>query len=133
MGAPQGPQGQGKGQSMTDRDRHNRQGRIIALVIAGTGLAWIAAMLAGEALVPGYYARLAESLRTTFDLDDKGVAFFVIHDVADEDHSGIGRRILEDFATSEKDLERVLEVVKEMSSVMALQNADTWRAMQDAA
>ncbi|EAU45946.1 hypothetical protein R2601_21787 [Salipiger bermudensis HTCC2601] len=50
MGAPQGPQGQGKGQSMTDRDRHNRQGRIIALVIAGTGLAWIAAMLAGEAL-----------------------------------------------------------------------------------
>ncbi len=50
MGAPQGPQGQGKGQSMTDRDRHHRQGRIIALVIAGTGLAWIAAMLAGEAL-----------------------------------------------------------------------------------
>ena len=87
-------------------------------------------MLASEALVPGYYGRLAESLRETFDLDDKGVAFFTIHNVADEDHSNIGRRILEDFATSEKDLERVLEVVREMNAVMALQNEDTWRAMQ---
>ena len=90
-------------------------------------------MLASEALVPGYYAQLAESLRTTFDLDDKGVAFFVIHNVADEDHSSIGREILEDFTTSEKDLERVLEVVREMNAVMALQNEDTWRAMQAAA
>ena len=90
-------------------------------------------MLAGEAIVPGYYAQLAESLRTTFGLDDKGVAFWVIHDVADEDHSDIGRRILEDFATSENDLQRVLEVVTEMSSVMALKNDDIWRAMQDAA
>ena len=61
MGAPQVPQGQGKGQSMTDRDRHNRQGRIIALVIAGTGLAWIAAMLAGEAL--GWSQRTRALLR----------------------------------------------------------------------
>lgn len=90
-------------------------------------------MLAGEALVPGYYARLADSLRSSFDLDDKGVAFFEIHDVADEDHSGIGRRILEDFAKSEDELERVLEVVKDMSGIMALQNEDTWRAMQNAA
>jgi hypothetical protein len=33
-------------------------------------------MLASEALVPGCYGRLAESLRETFDLDDKGVALF---------------------------------------------------------
>ncbi|APZ54898.1 DUF5337 domain-containing protein [Salipiger abyssi] len=33
---------------MTDQDSHTRQGRIIALVIAGTGLAWIAATAAGE-------------------------------------------------------------------------------------
>ena len=59
-------------------------------------------MLAGEAIVPGYYAQLAESLRETFDLDDKGIAFWVIHNVADEDHSDIGRWILEDFATRNK-------------------------------
>ncbi|MCR8546264.1 DUF5337 domain-containing protein [Salipiger sp. P9] len=35
---------------MSDQDRHTRQGRIIALVIAGTGLAWIAATVAGETL-----------------------------------------------------------------------------------
>jgi len=35
---------------MNDRDSHSRQGRIIALVIAGTGLAWMAATAAGVAL-----------------------------------------------------------------------------------
>ncbi|GGG61861.1 hypothetical protein GCM10011415_05040 [Salipiger pallidus] len=35
---------------MTGRQDHNRQGRIIALVIAGTGLAWMAATAAGAAL-----------------------------------------------------------------------------------
>ncbi|HBT01726.1 DUF5337 domain-containing protein [Salipiger marinus] len=35
---------------MNGQDKHNRQGRVIALVIAGTGLAWIAATAAGELL-----------------------------------------------------------------------------------
>ncbi|MBU2961513.1 DUF5337 domain-containing protein [Citreicella sp. C3M06] len=35
---------------MTGKDRHNRQGRVIALLIAGTGLAWIAATVAGDLL-----------------------------------------------------------------------------------
>ncbi|MBS0124290.1 DUF5337 domain-containing protein [Thetidibacter halocola] len=32
---------------MPDRDSHNRKGRQIALVIAGTGMAWIAATAIG--------------------------------------------------------------------------------------
>ncbi|WP_226621192.1 DUF5337 domain-containing protein [Alloyangia pacifica] len=35
---------------MSGQDQHSRQGRITALVIAGTGLAWIAATVAGELL-----------------------------------------------------------------------------------
>ncbi len=35
---------------MTGKNRTDRQGRVIALVIAGTGLGWIAAMMAGELL-----------------------------------------------------------------------------------
>ncbi|ANT59366.1 hypothetical protein AYJ57_02700 [Salipiger sp. CCB-MM3] len=47
---------------MSDEAQHNRQGRIIALVIAGTGLAWIAATVAGEML--GWTQRM----RAFFDL-----------------------------------------------------------------
>ncbi|MDA0261891.1 MAG: hypothetical protein O3A21_06835, partial [Proteobacteria bacterium] len=44
---------------------------------------------------------------------DKGVAFWTVHDVADEDHSGVGKELLEEFATTDADRERVLEIVQE--------------------
>lgn len=47
---------------MADREDLNRRGRRIALVIAGTGLFWIAAMYLGDAL------DLTQSTRALFDL-----------------------------------------------------------------
>ncbi|MBE9635396.1 DUF5337 domain-containing protein [Salipiger mangrovisoli] len=47
---------------MSGQDQQGRQGRIIALVIAGTGLAWIAVTVAGEML--GWTQRT----RALFDL-----------------------------------------------------------------
>ena len=70
-------------------------------------------MLAGEAQGPGVFAGIAENLKQNLGLDDKAVAFWVVHDVADDDHSGIGRQLLEEFATSDADRDRVLEVVQE--------------------
>ncbi|SDH56371.1 DUF5337 domain-containing protein [Alloyangia pacifica] len=47
---------------MNGQDQQGRQGRIIALVIAGTGLAWIVVTVAGEML--GWTQRT----RALFDL-----------------------------------------------------------------
>lgn len=47
---------------MADRQDFNRRGRVIALVIAGTGLFWIAATVIGQALA------LDQRLRGFMDL-----------------------------------------------------------------
>ena len=39
--------------------------------------------------------------------------FGVVHDVADEDHSGIGKELLDSFATTEADRLQVLAVVEQ--------------------
>ena len=70
-------------------------------------------MLAGEAQGPGVFAGIAEHLKNNHGLDDKAVAFWVVHDVADEDHSGIGKQLLDEFASSEGDRQRVLQIVQE--------------------
>lgn len=90
-------------------------------------------MLAGEAQGPGYFTSIANNLKKNFGLDDKAVAFWTVHDVADEDHSGIGRKLLKDFAKTEDDLKTVLRVVRETIDMMNLLTEDTWRCMQAAA
>ncbi|MSP51420.1 MAG: hypothetical protein EXQ91_03380 [Alphaproteobacteria bacterium] len=90
-------------------------------------------MLAGEAQGPGYFSSIAKHLKKNFGLTDQHVAFWTVHDVADEDHSGIGRKLLEEFAKTEDDLKTVLRVVRETIDVMNLLTEDTWRFMQAAA
>ena len=90
-------------------------------------------MLAGEAQGPGYFTGIAEHLKERFGLNDEQVAFWTVHDVADEDHSGIGRQLLEEFARDEADFRLVLRVVRETIDMMNLLTADTWRVMQEAA
>ena len=90
-------------------------------------------MLAGEAQGPGYFGTIAKHLQDNFGLTDAQVAFWTVHDVADEDHSGIGRELLNEFAHDEADFEQVLKVVRETIDMMNLLTADTWRVMQEAA
>ena len=90
-------------------------------------------MLAGEAQGPGYFGSIAQHLKDNFGLNDEQVAFWTIHDVADEDHSGIGRELLDEFAHNEADFQLVLKVVRETIDMMNLLTADTWRVMQEAA
>ena len=90
-------------------------------------------MLAGEAQGPGYFGSIAKHLQENFDLTDAQVAFWTVHDVADEDHSGIGRELLDEFAHDDADFELVLKVVRETIDMMNLLTADTWRVMQEAA
>ena len=90
-------------------------------------------MLAGEAQGPGYFGSIAQHLKDNFGLNDEQVAFWTVHDVADEDHSGIGRELLDEFAHTEEDFQLVLKVVRETIDMMNLLTADTWRVMQEAA
>jgi len=90
-------------------------------------------MLAGEAQGPGYFGSIAQHLKDKFGLNDEQVAFWTVHDVADEDHSGIGRELLDEFAHDEADFQLVLKVVRETIDMMNLLTADTWRVMREAA
>jgi len=90
-------------------------------------------MLGGEAQGPGYFGKIASTLKDRFGLNDEHVAFWTVHDVADEDHSDIGRELLDQFATSEADLETVLRVVRGTVGILTLLEDDTWRQMQEAA
>ncbi|SNS27028.1 DUF5337 family protein [Antarctobacter heliothermus] len=57
---------------MADKQDFNRRGRMIALVIAGTGIGWIAAIAIGAAL------DLSQRLRALLDLAALGGFFWAL-------------------------------------------------------
>ena len=75
-------------------------------------------MLGGEAPIPGLYIRVAKKLQEKFSLSDEGIAYWVVHDSADEDHSDVGRQLLDQFAPTQKDMELVLRTVQNTVDVM---------------
>lgn len=81
-------------------------------------------MLAGEAAIPGLYGDIAATLRRKFGLDDKAVAYWIIHDHADGEHSDVGRRLLDQFATNHQERELVLRTVELMLDVQRLMYSD---------
>ena len=87
-------------------------------------------MLAGEAQIPGLYGRIADKLREKFGLDDEGLAYWYVHDKADEDHSDAGRELLHDFARGQAELELVLETVGKTVDIMFLMYDDIWSHMK---
>ena len=68
-------------------------------------------MLAGESHGPGVFGVMAKRLKEQYGLSDEAVAFWSVHDVADEDHSGIGKDLLADFAKTEADGKLVIDTV----------------------
>ena len=87
-------------------------------------------MLAGEAPIPGLYIRVARRLQEKFKLSDEGVAYWVVHDSADEDHSGVGRELLDQFAPTDRDKELVLRTVQSTVDVMHLMYDDFYAHMK---
>ena len=81
-------------------------------------------MLAGEAAIPGLYIRIARKLQEQFGLDDEAVAYWVIHDSADEEHSDVGRKLLDQFATTEDERRLVLKTVRQMLDIQHLMYDD---------
>ncbi len=84
-------------------------------------------MLAGEAAIPGLYIRIARNLQDQFGLSDEAVAYWVIHDSADQEHSDVGRKLLDQFATSTRERRLVLKTVRQMLEVQHLMYDDIYR------
>ena len=74
-------------------------------------------MLAGEAAIPGLYIQIARKLQAKFGLNDKAVAYWVIHDSADEEHSDVGKKLLDQYATTDKERQLVIKTAKQMLDV----------------
>ena len=74
-------------------------------------------MLGGEAMAPGSMTKIANMFKEKHGLDDKAVAFFIIHDEADAEHSDVGRELLGEFANTEEDRKFVLQVVREHMTI----------------
>jgi pyrroloquinoline-quinone synthase len=77
-------------------------------------------MLGAEAQVPGAVGSVAQGLRKKFALSDHDLAFYLVHNEADAEHSDIGRKLLTSFARTEEDFARVIGAVKQMLSVSAV-------------
>jgi pyrroloquinoline-quinone synthase len=77
-------------------------------------------MLASEAQGPGFFAPMARRMQKHYGLSDQAVAFWVIHDAADSDHSSVGVELLGDFAKTEEDRELVIKTARDMIEMSML-------------
>ena len=87
-------------------------------------------MLGGEAPIPGTYGRIAGRLKARFGFNDKDVAYWVVHDTADDEHSDVGVKLLDQFATNEAERELVIDTVQTTVDIMHIMYDDIWRNMQ---
>lgn len=87
-------------------------------------------MLGAEAQVPGVSGKVARGLMKTFSLSERDVAFYIVHDDADKEHSDIGRILLEQFAKTDGDLHAVVQAVRETVDVSYMLYDDIWRRVQ---
>jgi len=69
---------------------------------------------------------MAKRLQEKFKLSDEGVAYWVVHDSADEDHSDVGRELLDQFAPTDKDKELVIRTVQNTVDVMHVMYDDIY-------
>lgn len=90
-----------------------------------------AVMLGGEAQIPGLYGRIAENLKQQFGLNDEALAYWYVHDKADEDHSDAGRQLLERFVKTDAERELVLKTAGNYMDIAALMFDDIWARTKD--
>jgi pyrroloquinoline quinone (PQQ) biosynthesis protein C len=74
-------------------------------------------MLGSEAQVPGAVGSVSKGLKKKFGLSDHDLAFYIVHNHADSEHSNVGRKLLARFARTDEDFERVVVAVTQMVQV----------------
>lgn len=83
-------------------------------------------MLSGEAMIPGTFRRIADQFQAKLGLNDDQVAFWRVHDVADGDHSDIGRELLDQFAPTQDDRKLVLKIVDQYKDMVFAMYGAIW-------
>jgi len=86
-------------------------------------------MLASEAVGMTLYVDVANALRKHYGLSEEGVRFWTVHAVADEDHTDIGRQLLDEFARTEQDQKLVLKAIEEAHQMFRMLDDGTHRAV----
>lgn len=84
-------------------------------------------MLAGEAPVTTDGVSRYKALRDVYGLDDHALEFFIVHQTADEDHAGIGVKLLDEFARTEDDRRLVIRTVEDTIDMFNLMFDDIHR------
>jgi pyrroloquinoline-quinone synthase len=87
-------------------------------------------MLAGEAKVPEASKRIRQVLRDHYGLSEADVEFYTVHIHADAEHSDIGRRLLDKFASSDSDLALVIQTVRNTIGIEDLLFDDLYRHLR---
>jgi pyrroloquinoline quinone (PQQ) biosynthesis protein C len=64
-----------------------------------------------ERPLPALFEQLVRAFRQHYAMDDKGVKFFAIHDVADVKHSQVATRIVSEFAQTTAEQSHICEVL----------------------
>jgi pyrroloquinoline quinone (PQQ) biosynthesis protein C len=86
-------------------------------------------MLASEAVGMTVYTDVANALKKHHGLSDEDVKFWTVHAVADEDHTSIGRELLDEFARTEADQRLVLKAVEEAHRMYRMLDDGTYQAV----
>ena len=86
-------------------------------------------MLASEAVGMTVYTDVANALKTHHGLSDEDVKFWTVHAIADEDHTSIGRELLDEFARTEEDQRLVLKAVEESHRMYRALDEGTYQAV----
>lgn len=90
-------------------------------------------MLGSEAQVPGAVGSVSQGLKKKFNLSDHDLAFYLVHDHADSEHSDIGRKLLSRFAKTDEDFDRVVVAVTQMVQVTQVLFDGIFKRVQSAA
>ena len=64
-------------------------------------------------------------------LAQPGINVNYTHDTADDEHSGVGKKLLDQFATNQAEMELVIDTVQTTVDVMHLMYDDMWSHMQN--
>ena len=77
------------------------------------------------------FSRTGRAVQRKFALSDDDIAYWSVHAIADEDHSGAGRELLDKFARTDADRRLVLKTVHQYLEMEKMMHQDIYRRLQD--
>jgi pyrroloquinoline-quinone synthase len=103
----------------------------LAFMCGSSFLGGMAALsLGAEAQVPGVSGKVSESMMANYGLTREQAMFYIVHEVADSDHSSGALEFLQRFARTDAEVETVIRAVRDTVEVSWFMYEDIWRQVQ---